>query len=59
MDLLRQGDGGVVVGNGAGGARVGRRQRDAVVDVEDARGAAGRPDDGGGGDQILLGVYLG
>lgn len=58
MDLLRQGDGRVVVGDGAVGRRVGRHQRDAVVDVQDARGAAGRPDDGGRGDKILLSVDL-
>lgn len=58
VDLLGEGDGGVVVGDLARGGSVARREGDAVVDVEDAGGAAGRPDDGGGGDLVLLGVDL-
>jgi hypothetical protein len=58
VELLGQCDGGIVVGNGAKGARVGGSQTDAVVDVEDAVGAARRPDDAGSGDLVLLGVDL-
>ena len=50
MYLLREGDGGIVVGDLAEGGRVTARQRDAVVHVEDAGGAARGPNDGGGGD---------
>ena len=50
MYLLREGDGGIVVGDLAEGGRVTARQRDAVVYVEDAGGAARGPNDGGGGD---------
>lgn len=48
--LLREGDGGIVVGDLAEGRRVTARQRDAVVHIEDAGGAARGPNDGGGGD---------
>lgn len=56
MHLLGEGNGGVVVRDLAKGRAVGRRESNAVVHVEYARGAARRPDDGSGGDQILLGV---
>lgn len=58
MHLLGKGDRGVVVGDLARGARVARRQRDAVVDVENSGGAARRPDDGSRRDLVLLSVYL-
>src|SRR4029434_2169947 len=57
-DLLGEGDGGVVVGDEAAGAGVGAGQGDAVVDVEDAGGAARREDVAGGGDLVVLGVDL-
>ena len=58
MHLLREGDGRIVVGELAVGRRVARPQADAVVHVEDARGAAGGPHHGGGFDVVLLGVDL-
>ena len=58
MQLLGEGNGGIVVGQLAGGVLVRRRERDAVVDVEDTGGAAGRPDDSRGLDLVLLGVHL-
>ena len=58
VNLLGEGDGGIVVGQFAVGAGVARRERDAVVDVEQAVGAAGRPDDGRGLDLVVLGVDL-
>ena len=56
VDLLRERDRGVVVGDLAGSGAVGGGQGDAVVDVEDAVGAAGAKDVAGGGDLVLLGV---
>lgn len=58
MDLLGEGDGGIVVGELAGGGAVGAGEGDAVVDVEDAVGAAGRVDHARGGDAVGLGVDL-
>lgn len=58
VELLGEGNGGIVVGQLAGSIGVLAGQRNAVVDVEDAGGAAGRPDGGGGLDGVLLGVYL-
>lgn len=58
MHLLGEGNGGVVVGDLAVGAGVAAGQRDAVVDVEEARLAAGRPDDRRRGHLVLLGVDL-
>jgi hypothetical protein len=57
-DLLLELDGGVVVGNLATGLFAVGCQGDAVVDVEDAGGAARRPDEGGVFDLVLLGVHL-
>jgi len=57
-DFLFELDGGVVVGNLAARLVAGGCQGDAVVDVEDAGGAAWRPDDGGVFDLVLLGVHL-
>jgi hypothetical protein len=52
-----QGDGGIVIGDLAGGAGRGAAESDAVVDVENgAGGAAGRLDDVG--RLVLLGVDL-
>lgn len=58
MDLLCEGDGGIVVRDGARGGGVGAGQSNTVVDVEDAGGTARRPDNSSGGNQILLGVDL-
>ena len=58
MDLLGEGDGGIVVGELAEGAAVGAGEGDAVVDVEDARGAAGAVDVAGSRDLVGLGVDL-
>lgn len=58
VDLLGEGDGGIVVGDEAAGRGVGAGQGDAVVDVEDAGGAARRVDDAGSGDLVVLGVHL-
>lgn len=56
MQLLRESNRGIVVGQLARRARIGGCERDAVVDVEDAVAAAGRPDDGCGLDAVGLGV---
>lgn len=58
VDLLGEGDGGIVVGDetAGGGDRAG--EGDAVVDVEDAVGAARREDVAGRGDLVGLGVHL-
>jgi len=58
MQLLGESDSRVVVGQLTGlfGLLVG--ERNAVVDVEDAVAAAGRPDGGRGLDAVLLGVDL-
>lgn len=58
VDLLGEGDGGIVVGELADGAAVGAGEGDAVVDVEDAVGAAGGVDVAGGRDGVGLGVDL-
>jgi hypothetical protein len=58
VELLGEGHGRVVVGQLAGQGAVPARERDAVVDVEDAVAAAGRPDGGGCLDAVLLGVDL-
>lgn len=58
VDLLGEGNGGVVVGDLADGSAVAAGEGDAVVDVEDAAGAAGRVDVAGGGDAVGLGVDL-
>ena len=50
MNLLGESDGSVVVGDLTEGGRVAAGQRNAVVDVEDAGGAARRPDHGGSGN---------
>jgi hypothetical protein len=58
VDLVREGHGGVVVGELAcGGGGVGA-QADAVVDIQDAAVAAGGPDDGGGGDVVFFCVFV-
>lgn len=58
MHLLCECDGSIVVRKLAVSSRVGRPQADAVVDVQDAGRAARRPDNSGGLDVVLLGVYL-
>lgn len=58
MDLLGESDGGVVVGQDTGGLGVAAGERNAVVDVEDAVGAARRVDVAGGRDVVDLGVDL-
>lgn len=58
MNLLSKGDGGIVVGDLTRGRAVAASERNAVVDVENSRLSTGRPDYRGGGDLILLGVYL-
>lgn len=58
VDLLSESDGGIVVGDEAAGGRVGAGEGDAVVDVEDAVGAAGREDVAGRRDLVGLGVHL-
>src|SRR5690606_15776325 len=58
VELLGEGDGGIIVGDGAKGLRLARPQRDPVVDVEDSGGATGREDERGGGDTVGLGVDL-
>lgn len=58
VDLLGQGVGGIVVRDHAEGGRVGAGEGDAVVDVEDAIGAARREDVAGSRDLVRLGVHL-
>lgn len=58
LEVLRELERGIVVGELAAGVLVGRGERQAVVDVEDALGAARRPDVAGGGDLVDLGVDL-
>lgn len=58
VELLGESNGGVVVRDDADGGGLGAGEADAVVDVEDAVGAAGRVDDRGGGDLVGLGVDL-
>jgi hypothetical protein len=58
MQLLGEGDGGIVVAELAGLGALLVGERDTVVDVEDAVGAAGRPDGRRGLDAVLLGVDL-
>jgi hypothetical protein len=58
MQLLGECDSRVVVGQLAARLAVLAGERNAVVDVEDAVGAAGRPDGGRGLDAVLLGVDL-
>ena len=58
VDLLSEGDGGIVVGELANGGAVGAGEGDTVVDVEDAVGAARGVDVAGGGDGVGLGVDL-
>lgn len=58
VDLLGEGDGGIVVGDLAAGSAVGAGESNAVVDVEDTAGAARRVDVAGGGDAVGLGIDL-
>jgi len=58
VDLVGEGDGGIVVRDLAGSIGVGRSEGDAVVDVEDTVRAAGAPDDGGSRNGVDLGVDL-
>lgn len=58
VELLGEGKGGVVVGDLADGGAVGAGEGDAVVDVEDAIGAARREDVAGGRDDVRLCVHL-
>ena len=56
MQLLRESNSGVIVGELTSSLGVLRRKREAVVDVQDAIVAARRPDDGCGLDFVGLGV---
>lgn len=58
MQLLSKRDRGIIIRHFPRSTGVLARERDAVVDVEDARVAAGRPDGGCGFDRVLLGVDL-
>jgi hypothetical protein len=58
MQLLRKRDSRIVIGQLTASLAVLARERNTVVDVEDAVGAAGRPDSGRGLDAVLLGVDL-
>jgi hypothetical protein len=58
VHLLCERNGGIIVGKLAISTRVGGPQADAVVDVQDTRGAAGRPDDSSSLDVVLLGIHL-
>lgn len=58
VDLLGEGDGGIIISDLADGAAVGAGEGDAVVDVEDAVGAAGGVDVAGRGDGVGFGVDL-
>jgi hypothetical protein len=58
VDLLGEGDGGVIISDLAEGGGVGAGEGDAVVDVEDAVGATGRVDVARGRDGVGLGVDL-
>jgi hypothetical protein len=58
MQLLRERDGRIVVRQLATGLAVLACERNAVVDVEDAVGATGRPDGSRSLDAVLLGVDL-
>lgn len=58
VELLSKGDGGIIIGDLSAGRAVGAREGDAVVDVEDAVGAARGPDVAGRGDLVVLGVDL-
>jgi hypothetical protein len=58
MQLLRKRDSRIVIGQLTARLAVLARERNTVVDVEDAVGAAGRPDSGRGLDAVLLGVDL-
>lgn len=58
MQLLGESNSGIVVGQFAASLAVLAGKRNAVVDVEDAVAAAGRPDGRRGLDAVLLGVDL-
>lgn len=58
VELLSEGNGSVVVGDHAESVGVGRGEGNAVVDVEDAAGAARRVDVAGRRDLVRLGVDL-
>lgn len=58
MQLLRERHRRIVIAQLAAGGGVLASQRDAVVDVQDAVGAAGRPDGRGGLNAVLLCVDL-
>jgi hypothetical protein len=56
VDLLGESDGGIVVGDLSECARVGAGERNAVVDIQQAIGAARRPDNRCGWYLVLLRV---
>lgn len=58
VELLSEGDGGIIVGDEARRGAVGAGEGDAVVDVEDAVSAARREDVAGRRDLVRLGVHL-
>lgn len=48
----------IIIGKLACLSGVGGRERNTVVDVKDAVGSAGRPDDGGGLDEIFFSIDI-
>jgi len=58
MQLLGKSNSSIIIGQLTRSFRVARSKRNAVVDVEDAGAAAGRPDDRGSLNLVLLGVDL-
>lgn len=58
VNLLGEGDSSIIVGELAVSAGVAGRERDAVVDVKETGGAAGRPDNSRGLDLVVLSVNL-
>ena len=58
VDLLGEGNGGIIVGDGTRGRAVGGCEGNAVVDVEHALGAAWRVDVTRGGHLVRLGVHI-
>lgn len=58
VELLSEGNGGIVVGKLSGSVALGAGQGNAVVDVEDTGSTAWRPDSSGRFDAVSLGIYL-
>ncbi len=56
MQLVSERNGGIIIGQFTGLLGISRGERNAVVDVQNAGCAAGRPDHGGGFDEILFSV---